>query len=332
MKALVLNEIKQPPTLQNIEPSQLGENEVWVQLKASALNHRDIYIQQGLYAAIVTPVILGSDGAGIVLEVGAKVAQNRVGQEVIINPSIGWKDTTTVQPKDYQILGMPQDGCFATAVKVAVSQLVPKPQHLSYREAAALPLGGLTAYRALFSRAKLQKGERVLISGIGGGVALFACQFALAAGAEVWVTSGSNQKIQKAIDLGAKGGVNYKEENWHKQLLKAAKGGFDVIIDSAGGDGFRYFLDIANMAGRIAFYGGTRGKFVVNPQKMFWKQLSIFGSTMGSAAEFEQMINFVNQSQLKPIIDSVWTLEQAQEAFDLMEKGGQFGKIVFDHS
>ncbi|MFN9906412.1 MAG: zinc-binding alcohol dehydrogenase family protein, partial [bacterium] len=160
-------------------------------------------------------------------------------------------------------------------------RLAPKPAHLSFAQAAALPLAGLTAYRALFTKADLKKGEKLLISGIGGGVALIAFQMALAVGAEVWVTSGADDKIELAQQLGAKGGINYKTENWHKSLENNAGGGFDVIVDSAGGDGFQYFLDLANPAARIVFYGGTRGSFKVNPQKMFWKQLTIFGSTMG---------------------------------------------------
>lgn len=331
MKALVLNEIKQALVVQEVEKPTLAPQEVLVQIKSAAINHRDIYITQGLYAAIQTPAILGSDGAGLVVELGEGVATEWLNKSVVINPSIGWNDEP-VQPRAYDILGMPTKGCFSTYVKVPVSQLQIKPRHLSWQEAAALPLAGLTAYRALFSKAKLQKGERVLISGVGGGVALFACQFAIAMGAEVWVTSGSQDKIDKAIALGAKGGVSYREEKWHKKLKEEAKGGFDVIIDSAGGDGFQYFLDIANMGARIVFYGGTKGKFTVNPQKMFWKQITMFGSTMGNAQEFVKMIDFVNETKLKPVVDSVWELERGQDAFDYMNAAKQFGKIVFSIS
>jgi len=330
MNALVLNEVNKEVSLQSVSKPTVKAGEVLVQVKAAALNHRDVYITQGLYPGIVTPIILGSDGAGVVAEVGEGVGEKWLNQEVVINPSMGWTYNPKVQPSKYKILGMPDNGCFAEYVKVPETQLHPKPAHLSWQEAAALPLAGLTAFRAIFSRAKLEGGERVLISGVGGGVALMACQLAIAKGAEVWVTSGSQEKIDKAIELGAKGGVSYKAEGWHKTLLEKAQGSFDVIVDSAGGKGFKYFLDVANMAGRIVFYGGTRGKFEVNPQKMFWKQLSMFGSTMGNAIEFAEMINFVKQTKLQPVVDATWSLKEGAAAFEHMNQGKQFGKIVID--
>jgi len=223
---------------------------------------------------------------------------------------------------------MPTQGTLAEYIKVPLHRLHFSPPHLTVERAAAIPLAGLTAFRALFSRAQARKGDRVLISGIGGGVALFVMQFALAAGLETWVTSSSEPKIERAISMGAKGGVNYKEKDWHKSLQTQAGGGFDVIIDSAGGEGFGYFIDIANPAARIAFYGGTQGKFTVNPQKMFWKQISLLGSTMGSDSEFEQMLAFINQHKIVPVVDSIWMMADVQEAFDYMRNGQQFGKII----
>jgi NADPH:quinone reductase-like Zn-dependent oxidoreductase len=332
MKGLVLHEVHQKPLYQELERPTIGENEVLVKLKAAALNHRDVYITEGLYPGIVTPVVLGSDGAGIVCEIGSGVDVVWKNKAVMINPSIGWEHNTVVQPMDYSILGMPTNGCFAEYVKIKVEglTLVEKPVHLTWGQAAALPLAGLTAYRALFTKAQLKTGERVLISGVGGGVALLACQFAIAKGAEVWVTSGSTQKIEQAIALGAKGGVNYKEEGWHRQLMEKADGAFDVIIDSAGGDGFKRFLDVANMGARIAFYGGTRGSFVVSPQKMFWKQITMYGSTMGSSEEFGEMVAFVSETKLQPVVDSTWTLENGAAAFDHLASGQQFGKVVLE--
>lgn len=329
MKALVLEAIKAPISYQDIPKPTPQAGQVLIKIKAAAINHRDVYITQGLYPGVVAPVTLGSDGAGEVVAVGEGVKEAWLNQAVVVNPSIGWSDATKTQPKDYRILGMPDNGCLAEYLVVDAGQLMPKPQHLSYEQAAALPLAGLTAYRALFSRAQTQANDRVLISGVGGGVALLACQFAIALGVEVYVTSGSEEKIQAAIALGAKGGVNYKEENWHKTLLQKAKGGFDVIVDSAGGEGFKYFLDLANMGGRIVFYGGTRGSFKVNPQKVFWKQLSLLGSTMGSTEEFQKMIAWVEEKQLIPVVDSTWSLEEGAKAFDYMDQGKQFGKIVF---
>lgn len=329
MKALVLQEIKTPISCQEITLPEPQAGQVLVKIHAAAMNHRDVYITQGLYPGVITPVTLGSDGAGEVVKIGANVNVSWLNQSVVLNPSIGWKNAKVTQPSNYRILGMPDNGCFAEYLVVDALQLFPKPAHLSYEQAAALPLAGLTAYRALFSRAQLCADDRVLISGVGGGVALMACQLAIAAGAEVYVTSGSEEKIKAAIALGAEGGVNYKEENWHKTLLKEVGGGFDVIVDSAGGDGFRYFLDLANMGGRIVFYGGTRGSFKVNPQKVFWKQLSLLGSTMGSTEEFKEMLHFVKETNLVPVVDSTWSLDEGSAAFDYMNEGKQFGKIVF---
>jgi NADPH:quinone reductase-like Zn-dependent oxidoreductase len=329
MKALILQAPKEPISCQERPQPIPTQGQVLVKINAAAINHRDVYITQGLYPGVVTPIILGSDGTGEIVALGAGVESTWLNQSVVLNPSIGWEEAPSVQPKEYQILGMPDNGCFAEYIAVDLKQVYKKPKHLSSEQAAALPLAGLTAYRALFSRAQLQKNERVLVSGVGGGVALLACQLAIAVGAEVYVTSGSEEKIAQAIALGAKGGVNYKEENWHKTLLEKANGGFDVIVDSAGGDGFKYFLDLANMGGRIVFYGGTKGSFKVNPQKVFWKQLSLLGSTMGNSKEFGQMLDFVAQTQLIPVVDSTWKLEEGAAAFDYMDQGKQFGKIVF---
>lgn len=327
MKALVLPAIRQNLVYQETPTPSPATGQVLVQLYAAALNHRDVYIQQGLYANIQTPVILGSDGAGQVVALGDGVDEEWLDKAVIILPGIGWEEGG-VQPKDYQILGMPADGCLAQYVVVDIQQVFEKPAHLSFEEAAALPLAGLTAFRALMVRAQATGQDKILISGIGGGVALMAFQLALALGAEVYVTSGSEEKIEQAIQLGAAGGANYKTENWHRMLKEKAGGEFDVIVDSAGGEGFKHLIDIAAPAGRLVFYGGTRGKFSVSPQRVFWKQLSILGSTMGSRAEFERLLEFVREQKLVPVVDSTWALEEGQEAFDYMHQGQQFGKIV----
>ncbi len=327
MKALVLPAIRQPLVYQDVQQPIPNKGQVLVQLYAAALNHRDVYIQQGLYAQIKTPITLGSDGAGKVVALGDQVAEEWLHEDVILLPGIGWKDGV-VQPKDYHILGMPTDGCLAQYVVVDIAQVFQKPIHLSYEEAAALPLAGLTAFRALMVRAQASADDRILISGIGGGVALMAFQMALALGAKVYVTSSSEEKIQQAIDMGAAGGANYTTENWHRVLKDKAGGEFDVTIDSAGGDGFRHLIDIAAPGGRLVFYGGTRGKFTVSPQRVFWKQLSIMGSTMGSRAEFERLLEFVTSKKLLPVVDSTWALEDGQAAFDYLNEGQQFGKIV----
>lgn len=328
MKAITLLNIKEPlQYIQAQKPILENANEVIVKIQAAAINHRDVYITQGLYAGIQTPAILGSDGIGIVVEAGIN-AQEFLHKEVIINPNCDWGNDDRVQSANYKVLGMPTQGTMAEFIKVNKDRLAIKPAHLSIEQAAALPLAGLTAYRALISRAKAQQGERVLISGVGGGVALNAMQFAIALGMEVWVTSGKEEKIEKAIALGAKGGVNYKTTAWHKELVTKAKGGFDVIIDSAGGDGFALFMDIANPAARIAFYGGTLGKSTFSPQRVFWKQIDILGCTMGNDKEFSQMVALVDKYKIQPIVDSCYSMQQAQEAFDYLDSGQQFGKVI----
>ena len=174
-------------------------------------------------------------------------------------------------------------------------------------------------------------GEKVLVSGIGGGVALFACQFAPAKGADVWVTSGGEGKISRAIQLGAKGGTLYTRPDWGK-VLKSEAGLFDLIIDSAGGDGWSTLVDLAAPGGRIAIYGGTRGAVTLNPQKVFWKQLDILGTTMGSDEDFSKMIEFVEKHTIRPVVDSVFSLENGLQAFERMDAGKQFGKIVLEIS
>ncbi|MDF3056497.1 MAG: alcohol dehydrogenase [Rariglobus sp.] len=304
--------------------------EARVRLKAAALNHRDVWIKLGQYAGLKYPAQPGSDGAGVVESVGAGVEPAWVGSEVIINPSFGWGAREEVQGSDFSILGLPREGTLAEVITVPVVQLAAKPTHLTWTEAAALPLAGLTAYRAVFTRAGLRVGEKILISGIGGGVALFAMQFAVAQGAQVYVTSGSDEKIARAIELGATGGFNYTHPGWAKTVAHGhAERLFDVIVDSAGGDGFESLVDLAAPGGRIVFFGATKGNPPVLPmRKIFWRQLSLLGTTMGSPADWDAMMGFIDQHRITPVVSDVFPLERATEAFDLMEQGGQFGKIV----
>lgn len=333
MKAAVLEVLHEPLVIKDVEKPTAQKGEVVVKLKAAALNHRDVWIQKGLYPKIKTPIILGSDGAGVVDEIGEGVSQYWLGKEVVINPSHNWGDNPAFYGDDYKILGLPDNGTYCEYVKVEAKYLMPKPAHLSFAEAASLPLAGLTAWRALMTRGGFKPGHRVLVTGAGGGVALFAIQFAVAAGAEVWVTSGSDQKIRKAISLGVKGGVNYKEPTWYRDLLVKAhapkSGYFNVIIDSAGGSGFTRLIDVAAPGASICFYGGTAGNITdIVPAKVFFKQLNIYGSTMGTELEFEEMLRFVEEKKLMPIVDEVFELDQAEEALRRMDDGEQFGKII----
>ena len=333
MKAAVLKNLHEPLVIEEVEKPIAGSGEVIVQLKAASLNHRDVWIQKGLYPKITTPIIPGSDGAGIVSEIGEGVSPDWLDKEVIINPSQNWGDNPDFYGADHKILGLPDNGTFAEYVQVEARYLVQKPAFLSFEQAATLPLGALTAWRALHTRAKWQPGDKVLVTGAGGGVALFVIQFAIAAGAEVWVTSGSDQKIQKAVEMGAKGGVNYKNPTWFRDLLVKARGPklgyFNVIIDSAGGPGFAKLTDIAAPGARICFYGGGTGNITdIVPAKVFFKQLNIIGTTMGTESEFQEMINFVAEKEIMPIIDTEFSLDEAEKALRLMDSGQQFGKIV----
>ncbi len=317
MKALVLEGIGDDLKIKEVPDLIQEDGHSIVQIETAALNHRDVWITKGKYPRLQFPLIMGSDGAGYLDNA-----------KVLINPSLNWGDNPAVQAKDYRILGMPDQGTYAEAVRVPTRLVHPVPEHLSMEEAAALPLAGLTAYRALMVKCKPQAGEKVLISGIGGGVALFAFQFALALECEVYVTSGSDEKIQQSIALGAAGGVNYKDPQFAEKL-SALCGGFDVIIDSAGGAGFTTLLKNCRPGGRISFYGGTQGNIPeLNPQFLFWRQISIFGSTMGNDSEFLDMLDFMTTHKIHPIIDSVYPLEDANEAFQRMAEGKQFGKIV----
>ena len=244
---------------------------------------------------------------------------------MIICPSIEWGTNERYQSAKYSILGMPRDGTFAEKIAIPTSLLQKKPPHLTPTQAASLPLAGLTAFRALFGRAQLQPGEKVLISGVGGGVALFAMQFAIAHGAEVYVTSGSQEKIQKAMAMGAQGGVCYQQEKWYKQLPK----NFDVVVDSAGGPQFGSLVRLLGMGGRLVFYGGTLGKWSpVLPQHLFFRQISLLGSTMGSPNEFIQMCSFVTHHKIVPVIDSVFPLAQADQGLKRLIHPQRFGKVV----
>lgn len=329
MKGLVLHGVDQALQLETVPVPQLQPGEALVRVHAAAFNRRDWWIQRGLYAGLKFPIILGSDGAGVVAEVGdASKDGDWLGRSVIMNPSLGWEEDSEVQPPGFHILGLPENGTFAEYVRVPVRNLYAKPDYLSYEVAAAIPLGGLTAYRALFRKAQLKAGETVLITGVGGGVASFALQWAVHAGANVYVTSSSPVKIEKALAAGAKGGINYRQSDWADEL-KRLSGGFDVIIDSALGEGFAQLIDLAKPGGRIVFFGGTSGNLPpLDGRKIFWKQLQIKGTTMGSQVDFQEMLAFIQQHQIKPIIDRLIPWEQAESGLQVMSTQEQFGKIV----
>lgn len=312
----------------DLERPQIKGSQVLIKLKAAALNKRDQFIREGKYPNIQMNCVLGSDGVGEVMEVADADNSAWKGKTVVINPNLNWGSNPAVQAREYSILGMPSHGTFAEYIAVDASRIHELPAHLTPEQAAALPLGGLTAFRACFHHGKIRGGENVLISGFGGGVAQFAFQFALAAGAHVFVTSGRQDKLDTALKMGAAGAFNYTEKDWYKNPWQT-KGGFDVVIDSAGGDQINNFIKIMRPGGRIVFYGATNGlPGSLDLYRMFWNQLTLQGSTMGNDEEFKGMIDFVSDKKIEPVVDSVRPFEDIKSAFDTIAKTTKTGKIV----
>lgn len=328
MQAIVL-EANEKLNLIDVPKPSLNQGEALIKIKSASLNHRDQWCRIGLYPNLRYPSILGSDGCGMVEEVKDDKDNHWIGKNVIINPNVNWGNNPLFQSLNYTILGMPTNGTLAEYVAVPVHRLVEKPIHLTDEEASALPLAGLTAYRAVFTKGEITANKNVLITGIGGGVAQFAMQFALASKAKVYITSGDDEKLERAMQMGATFGVNYKKEGWEKQLQKQVPLGFDVIIDGAGGESFGKLAKMIAQGANFVVYGGTSGTpSPINLPRLFFAQANIKGSTMGNDEEFLLMIDFVKKHQIKPIISSIRPLTQAISAFDEMHEGKQFGKLV----
>ncbi len=321
MRAMVLRGVGERLVLENRPSLEPREGQAVVRLRAAALNHRDVWIRKGQYAGLKFPIVLGSDGVGSVV----RGPGEWVGKDVIVNPSLDWGESETAKGDAFRILGLPDDGTFAEEVLVPAANLVEKPAFLSDAQAAALPLAGLTAYRALFSRAGLRAGERVLVTGAGGGAASLGLRFAVAAGARVFATTSGAAKLARAKAMGAERAVDYREEGWAEALGES----FDVILDSAGGEGFLNLIDLAVPGGRIVFFGATAGDPPEFPmRKVFWKQVSILGTTMGSPRDFRGLVEFVEAHRIVPDVDESFPLERVDEALDRMASGAQSGKIV----
>ncbi len=330
MKCAVLSELGQPLKLETRADPEPGEGELCIELHAAALNRRDYWITQGMYPGIRLPVVLGSDGAGVVIRAGAGANARWVGQAVVINPGWDWGDDSRVQGEAFRIVGMPDDGTLATHIVVPEQYVAVKPPDYSWREAAALPLAGVTAYRACFTRGGVGSGDRVLITGIGGGVATMALQLARAAGASVAVTSSSGEKLERARGLGADAGFLYTDAEWADRCRREF-GRPSLIIDGAGGAGYSALVELLAPGGRLVNYGATAGA----PQrldlfKVFWKQLDLRGTTMGSPDEFDRLLVFVREHGVRPVIDEVFGLSRINDALDRLAGKDHFGKVVID--
>jgi zinc-binding alcohol dehydrogenase/oxidoreductase len=332
MRAALFKGKDYPLTIEDVKKPKPIKDQVLIRLKFAALNHRDLWVMTEQSQHFPNGIILGSDGCGIIEDVGEDADPLLVGAEVVINPSLEWGNNPIVQGDAFKILGFPDNGTFADYIVISKKYIFEKPEHLSFAESAAVPLSALTAYRALFSKARLRAKEKVLITGIGGGAALWALQFAVAYQARVYVSSSSEEKLKRAKELGALGGFNYNDPTWAATAQKEA-GGFDIIIDSAGGDQFSKLIDLSLPGARIVNFGRTAGNITeIATKQFYWKQISIHGTTMGTRDEFLSMLDFLESRNLKPIIDKTYPLNQIQEAFQRMQQGDQFGKIVLEIS
>ena len=299
-----------------VEDPVAGPGEVVVELRAAAVNRRDLLVRNppGPAYQFPLPLVPGSDGAGV---------RRDTGEEVVVYPGLGWGEREDAAGPDWRILGGPDEGTYAELVKLPAENVFPKPARLSWEEAAAFPLAALTAWRALFAVGRLERGETVLVLGAGSGVSTFAVALAAQAGARVLVTSSSEEKIERAKELGAEGGVLYTEEGWAEEA-----GPVDVVLDSVGAT-WRESLRALRRGGRLVVFGGTGGpEVILDVRAVYLNWLSILGTTMGSARDFAALLRMVEEGSWQPVIDSVRPLAEAEAAHERMRAGEHFGKLV----
>ncbi|HET7352616.1 MAG TPA: zinc-binding dehydrogenase [Gaiellaceae bacterium] len=300
-----------------------GPGEILVRLRASALNHLDIWIRKGL-PSVPKPRILGADGAGVVEALGEGVSGVEPGERVVLNPGI------EVGGGRIHVIGEHGDGTNAELIAVPATNVHPIPDGLSFEEAAAFPLVFETAYRMLVTRAGLREGEWVLAWGIGGGVSTATLAIAKALGARVIVTSSSEAKLERARELGADTTVNHATGDV-KEAVKEATGGrgADIVVETVGEATWATSLQVAAPGGRITVCGATSGP---NPpaalHRVWWKQLSILGSTMGTREDFAGAYELVASGAARPVVDTVLPLEEIRAGHERLEAGEQLGKIV----
>jgi NADPH:quinone reductase-like Zn-dependent oxidoreductase len=309
--------------LEDVPDPAPGPGEVLIRLRASALNHLDVWIRKGL-PSVPKPRILGADGAGIVEALGGGVDGLELGQPVVINPGVESGDGAI------HVIGEHGDGTNAQLIALPAGNVYPIPGDLSFEEAAAFPLVFETAYRMLVTRARLEPGEWVLLWGIGSGVSTAGLAIAKALGARTIVTSSSDAKLARASELGADVTVNHADSDVKAAVKEATGGrGADVVVDHVGEATWRTSLDVAARDGRITVCGATSGP---NPpaalHRVWWKQLTILGSTMGTKADFEGAYALIAAGQARPVVDEVVPLAEIRAAHARLEAGEQLGKIV----
>src|SRR5690625_4635753 len=312
----------------DVTEPDVAASEVKVKLKVAGLNRRDLYIA-GRLGPDQPAVTLGSDGAGIVEAIGSQVTNVAVGDEVIINPALCWEKNTLAPPKDFDILGMPDDGTFAEKIVIAANQVEKKLDHLSWEEAGVLALSALTGYRALFTKGQIKATDTVFIPGAGSGVATYLISFAKSVGARVIVTSRSETKRKQAKELGADIVLDTNSD-WPEELKEET---IDLVIDSVGRATFNRSLEVLKRGGTIVVFGATTDDVVdLNLREFFYGQYKLLGSTMGSRQELYAMLELIENHNIRPVVDKTFDLEQAQKAMDYLEQGNQFGKVAIQIS
>ncbi|MFL5605814.1 MAG: zinc-binding dehydrogenase, partial [Gemmatimonadaceae bacterium] len=319
------------------EPRLERDQDVRIRMRAAALNHLDLFLLAGLPGTAITPNwVLGADGTGVVESIGAAVTSIAVGDMVVINPGISDRTCEYCRAGEqplcprYGILGEHRPGTMAELVVVPATNLLRIGADANVAEAAAFTLATLTAYRMIVTRAQVSDGERVLIWGIGGGVALACLQIAKMLGAHVTVTSGSDEKLARARTLGADDTINHTGVDVGREMrARTGKRGVDVVVDSVGEQTWSQSLGALGRRGRLVTCGGTSGPMVATDvRKLFWNQWSILGSTMGNDAEFAAVVEHFNAGRLHPPIDRVYPLAEGRAAFERLAVGKQFGKLV----
>jgi NADPH:quinone reductase-like Zn-dependent oxidoreductase len=316
------------------EPSS---GEVRVRIHAAALNHLDVFTLRGLPGVSITPPwVMGADGAGTIDKIGPGVTGVAAGDRVAVNPGISDRTCEYCQAGEqslcvkFRLLGEHRAGTFADYVVVPYQNVRRIPATIRFDTAAAYTLATLTAWRMLVTRAKITDSDDVLIWGIGGGVAQAAMRIALAKGARVWVTSGSDDKLARARSMGAHETINHRTQQVGKEVrARTKKRGVTVVVDSVGEQTWSESLTALGRGGRLVTCGGTSGPMVqTDVRRLFWNQWTIMGSTMGNDAEFEAVIDAIENPGLAPMIDSAFDLADGRSAFERMEHAEQFGKIV----
>jgi NADPH:quinone reductase-like Zn-dependent oxidoreductase len=322
MKAIVIHEDGGPEVLryEDVPDPEPASGEVLVRMRVASLNHLDVWTRKGL-PSVPKPRILGADGAGIVEALGPDVDGLEPGQPVVINPGLEHGDAI-------HVIGEHTQGVHAELAAIPATNVYPLRDGVSFEEAAAFPLVFETAYRMLVTRGRLRAGEWVLVWGIGGGVATAAFRIAQALGARTIVTSSSDEKLAKASVLGADVTVNHLAGDVVGTVKEATGAGVDVVVETVGEATWKRSLDSARPGGRVVVCGATTGP---NPaaalHRLWWKQLDVLGSTMGTRADFEGAYDLV-AAGAKPVIDTVFPLADARAAHERLEAGEQFGKIL----